>query len=149
MRDIFLSVVLPVAGGIGSASLPGVDPTAGAVIVWVWGAVGVAFGANALFSLWKNLTGGLKEQPPPVSTYRTLAACESLHSASEKRAEGIETLVHNEFATFRACLATHNTEAESRASKIHARIDALVTFVHTNAGRLDEHLRQHNPGGPR
>jgi len=124
------------ADGSGSAQPTGQTQAA---LLWIWGAVGAAVGANALFTFWRNLTLGLKVEPNPSSTYQPILRCQALHAE-----------LAGKYATFehemRAMLLAHDRKAEERASGSHKRIDALVEVVYAQRGTMENHIAHHPPG---
>jgi len=66
--------VLPIA----IAALAPNDP--GIVLWWILGLAGFAALANQVITLFRNLTGSLKEQPPPSLTYQRKDECAQLHA---------------------------------------------------------------------
>jgi hypothetical protein len=110
-----------------------------AALLWIWGAVGAAVGANALFAFWRNITQGLKVEPNPASTYQPLHLCRQMHSDLAAKYTTFEQ-------EMRTMLLAHDRKAEDRASGTHKRIDALVEVVAHQRGTMENHIAHHPPG---
>ena len=110
-----------------------------AALLWIWGAVGAAVGANALFTFWRNITQGLKVEPNPASTYQPIHVCRQMHNDLA----GQYAVLAQEVRTM---LLAHDRKAEERASGSHKRIDALVEVVYAQRGTMENHIAHHPPG---
>jgi hypothetical protein len=139
-RDLAIVVVGLIASGtaFGADAAPKPEGQSQAALIWVWGAVGAAVGANALFSFWRNLTQGLKIDPPPASTYQTQQLCRQKHDEMWKQFRGLAEEI-------RAVLATHEKRDEERSAGVHKRVDELLICVHAQRGQIENHI-EHHPG---
>jgi hypothetical protein len=131
-------VVIGQAFGADASGAPQPSAQTQAALIWIWGAVGAAVGANALFSFWRNITQGLKVEPNPASTYQPIQVCRQMHTELAAKYSTFEQ-------EMRAMLLAHDRKAEDRASGSHKRIDALVQVVFSQQGTIDNHIA-HHPG---
>lgn len=139
-RDLLIVVVAFVASGsaFGADSAPRPDGQSQAAMMWIWGAVGVAVGGNALFSFWRNLTNGLKVHPEPASTYQSMTLCRQKHDEMWKQFRGLAEEI-------RTVLAAHEKRDEERSAGVHKRVDDLLVVVHSQRGTIENHI-EHHPG---
>lgn len=79
-----------IAAGIFTVAQVG-QTTPHALFAWLGSAAFLVILANQVFTFWRNATGNLKEQPRPADTYQTLAMCDALHEASERKISALET----------------------------------------------------------
>jgi hypothetical protein len=99
---------------------------------WLLAFAAVAVIANQGITFWKNISGGLKETPPPAQTYVQKTICKLLHIEIDK---------HHREETERIDKAEENTEALRREIKddirgIHDRINLILCVVGELKGKL-------------
>jgi len=99
---------------------------------WLLSAAAVAVIANQGMMFWKNISGGLKETPPPAQTYVQKTVCKLLHI-------GVETKIREQ--SERIETAEENTEALRREIKddvkgIHDRINIILEAVGELKGKV-------------
>jgi len=78
------------------------------------GGVALLAGANQMMVFLRNF----KEQPPPAQTYATKIELERCRQEFLGEMKNLESQLHS-----------FNTIQEDRASKIHKRVDAILTAV--------------------
>lgn len=85
---------------------------------WLLAAAAVAVIANQAILLWRNISGGLKEMPPPADTYVTKTVCKIIHS------EVAKNLAQNEDH-----IEGLRREIKEDVKGIHNRINDVLTAV--------------------
>lgn len=98
-----------------------------AVMLWLAGVAGVSIIFNQLAQVYKTLTSGLKEQPPPSQTYATKTDCTSKHSHVDKRFDDIAIRFNSSDA-----------KAEARVTSLHSRINEVLAAVSELKGRINK-----------
>ena len=84
------------------------------VVFWILGGAGFAAMLNQVLSAWQKLTGGMKETPPPASTYRTREDCNGIHSKDRDWIRAVERKVNG---------AATRDELRQESDGLHARIE--------------------------
>jgi hypothetical protein len=109
---------------------------------WIVVAAAAAVIANQGAALWKTLSGGLKEQPPPAETYMTKALCLAQHAGLDRRMEsgsnrmsGIETSIKELRQEFKADMRG-----------MHDRTNAILAGVARLEGRIERKDSAHDRG---
>lgn len=82
--------------------------------------------------------------------YITREDCHAAHmQASQTEASRIEQVQRqlDHFSNeMKATLQKHNESAESRASKLHSRIDPIAQLAQSTTDRLEDHFEDHRAG---
>lgn len=99
---------------------------------WLFCAACVLVILNYAMSFWKNITGGLKETPPPAQTYVQRTICKLLHIGIEKKiSEQSERIEKAEEDTHSLRL-----EMKNDVKGIHDRINEVFKAVSRIEGIL-------------
>lgn len=99
---------------------------------WLLSAAAMAVIANQGIAFWKNISGGLKEMPPPGETYVHKTVCKLLHIGVEKRlGEQSERIGQSEEATEALRL-----EIKNDVRGIHDRINAILAALGELKGKF-------------
>ena len=93
------------------------------------GVVALLAAANQAIMFFRNF----REQPPPAQTYATKKEVEKLESDLRKCIEQIGSSVMQIGSEVR----TFNSVQESRASKIHSRVDLVLAEVSRVSGIME------------
>lgn len=100
---------------------------------WIVVAAAVAIIANQGASLWKTMTGGLKEKPPPAETYMTKTLCASQHAGLERQMESGS----NRMGGLEASIKELRQEFKADMRGMHDRTNAILAGVARLEGRIE------------
>jgi hypothetical protein len=111
------------------------------ILIVLWGLAGLAAAANVIIQLWRNVTGRFAERPPSQHPFVTTSECREMHAATDNRLRARDTDLDTR-------LRELDKVAEQRMSKVHSRLDVVVTTLHELKGTMDNHIREHHRGQP-
>lgn len=100
---------------------------------WLLGAAGVAVLLNQIITAWRNLTGNLRESPPPATTYRKRDDCLAIHNELKADLGKLSSRIEI-------------TDADQRKIQredingVHRRIDALQQQLAAHQSSLSSSL---------
>ncbi len=92
---------------------------------WLLVAAAVAVIANQGITFWKNISGGLKEMPPPADTYVQKTVCKIIHTNTTQHLKEYRE---------------ENQELRKKMSEdvkgIHERVDSILDAVGQLKGKV-------------
>lgn len=104
---------------------------------------------GSLIVMWRKLSGApesreITPQPlevKPAADYMTRDACRQMHAQTERWESEKFAALERQLSSLTSALERRNSEGESRASKIHARIDSVVESVSEIRGQVNNHIQ--------
>ena len=93
----------------------------------------------------------IESQPLEVKAaadYMSRADCTRMHAETQRFEDQRFDAIDARLSELVAALDRRNQEGESRASKIHSRIDGVVEAVSELRGKVDTHIANGNHGRP-
>lgn len=135
MKDVFLSAALssPVLAAFDVS-----QPAPTELFTWLGCLAFFLVVADKVITVWRSATGDFRkhgEQP----NLQTLPNCQSIHKALADHLDARFDKLSTEIKTL-------GTAAETRASRIHSRIDPLAEQTSSNRDTLSNHLEDHRAG---
>ena len=79
----------------------------------------------------------------PAAEYMSRADCARMHADTQRFEDHRFDSIDSRLTELVAALDRRNTEGESRASKIHQRIDGVIETVSELRGQVSNHINEH------
>ncbi len=116
------------------AQIAPAESTRGEILTVLLGIAALAVIANTLAELWRNLTGKLKEQPPPGQTYIRILDCKETHAEINARFLRIEERADERSDALRK-------EIKTDIGGVHEKINAVISAVGELKGEIKRGLK--------
>ncbi len=100
-------------------------------LIWVGILFFIIGGANAVIDLWNKVTHGLKETPPPASTYQTLSMCQALHEQTKEEQRQVA-------AQFNARMKGFSDKIDVMSTNMNTQFQNILRSIGRLEGRTQE-----------
>lgn len=102
--------------------------------------------------VWRKLSGAAETRtiaPQPLQVeaspeYMTRADCTRMHAETQRYEDAKFSGIEKRLADLTEAIERRNLEGESRAAKIHGRIDGVIETVSELRGQVNNHIHEHN-----
>ena len=125
------------------------NPSASDIGIWIGIAILIIPAAKVIVDWIRPQTRRIEPQPlevKPAADYVTRADCTLMHAQTQRFEDQRFNAIESRLSELVASLDRRNAEGESRAAKIHGRIDGVVEAVSELRGQVNTHIDQHPRG---